>query len=144
MNMPEFKTDLTAKIQKSVIGKELKTEKALNNGSGALKNILAKSTLTAIMIEAAVEAVDGQLPEGYITIGKSICFENDCCAIEGVVLTVESKLVNIEDGKLIFEIVAYDCTREIAKGRHERHIVNYNVFIDKVNEKCSKIQNKLS
>ncbi len=132
--MNQFKFELGTK---SVVQKRITREDtALNFGSGALKNLLATPTLAALMIEAAVKAIDPRLPNGYITIGRSIDILHENPSVQGMTVTVSAELIEQHDSKLVFDLKAYDELGEIGKGRHERYVVNHDVLMNKVDERC--------
>lgn len=137
---PKLMAGLVGSIQKKVT----KQDTALNFGSGALKNILAAPTLAALMIEAAVKAVDPLLPEHYITVGKTCSFVHQEPTVEGMAVTVEAKLIEIDMNRLVFEITAYDELGLIGTGTHERFIVEYKTFMDKVAARCKLIEDKIN
>lgn len=138
MKLPELKIGMSASVKK-VIAKE---DTALNFGSGALNNLLATPTLAALMIEAAVKLIDPLLPEGYITIGKTLEIEHENPTIEGVTVTVTAKLMEVNGSKLSLEILATDEIGKIGSGYHERYIVAHNILMDKVRERFSIIESR--
>ena len=136
MKMPELSIGMSKSVQK-VITKE---DTALNFGSGALKNLLATPTLSALMIEAAVKTLDPLLPEHYITIGKSIEIEHERATKEGTTVTVTAELAEINGSVLSFKITAFDEIGRIGTGYHVRQIVNYDILMKKVEERFSVME----
>jgi predicted thioesterase len=132
----DLKPGLTSIIQKVVT----KEDAAHNYGSGVLKDLLATPVLSALMIEAAIKIVDTLLPEGYITIGKSIEIEHSNPTMIGMIVTVKAKLVEVSCTRLLFEINAFDEIGEIGRGYHERFIVNYEKMMNKAHERCDFVQ----
>ncbi|MFZ5352165.1 MAG: thioesterase family protein [Bacillota bacterium] len=122
---------------KGIVQKRITREDtALNFGSGALKNLLATPTLAALMIEAAVKAIDPKLPQGFITIGKTLDINHENPTVQGMTCTVSAELVEQNENKLVFDITAYDELGQIGKGKHERYIVNRDILMIKVDERC--------
>ena len=138
MKMPEFSIGMSKSVQK-VITRE---DTALNFGSGALKNLLATPTLVALMIEAAVNTIDPLLPEKYITIGKSMEIEHEGPTKEGMTVTVTAKLVEVNGSELSFEVTALDEVGRIGTGHHVRQIVNYDILMNRVDERLKIIEGK--
>ena len=138
MILPELKVGISKSVQK-VITRE---DSALNFGSGALKNLMATPTLVALMIEASVKLIDPLLPEGYITIGKTIELEHENPTKEGMTVTVTAKLLEINDSRLSLEIIAYDEIGRIGSGYHERHIVKHDILMNQVDKRLSIIQSR--
>lgn len=138
--MIDLKVGTRKTLQKTITGED----SGLSYDNGSLQNMPATPTLTALMIEASVSAVDLELPEGCFTIGKSLTIVHDNPTLEGITVTIEAILLSIEGNKLFFEINVYDEVGKIGTGKHERCIVNYGSLVSKVNEGCSIIQSKLS
>ena len=138
MKIPELKIGMSTSIKK-VITRE---DTALNFGSGALNNLLATPTLAALMIEASVKLIDPLLPEGHITIGKTLEIEHENPTIEGVTVTVTAKLLEVNGSRLSLEIVAADEIGKIGTGYHERYIVAQNLLMNKVRERFSIIESR--
>ena len=50
----------------------------------------------------------------------------------GMKVTCESKLLEVDRRRLVFELVARDEKGEIGKGRHERFIIDTKKFMEKL------------
>lgn len=135
MAMPVLKPGLTKSVQKVITEQDT----ALNFGSGALTNLLATPTLSALMIEAAVSTVDPLLPDRFITVGKSMSIIHEHPTMKGMTVTVTAKLSSVDRSRLLFDITAYDELGPIGSGTHERYIVNRDVFMEKAGERCHLI-----
>lgn len=138
MKIPGLIVGSTMTVQKTVT----REDTALNFGSGALNNLLATPTLTALMIEASVKLIDPLLPEGYITIGKAIEIEHENPTIQGMTVTVTAKVMEISGNNLTLEIIAYDDLGRIGSGYHERQIVKHEILMNKVEERFSILQSR--
>lgn len=138
MKLPNLEIGMSMSVQK-VINRE---DTALNFGSGALNNLLATPTLAALMIEASVKLIDPLLPEGYITIGKTLEIEHENPTIEGITVTVTAKLIEMNSNRLTLELIAYDEIGRIGSGYHERYIVASNLLMGKVDERFNPLQSR--
>ena len=138
--IPELKTGLSKSVQKKINTEDT----ALNFGSGSLKDLLATPTLAALMIEAAVTTVDPLLPDRYITVGKSSNLIHEEPTVKGMTVTVTATLVEIDKNRLVFEITAFDELGPIGTGTHERYIVDYDVFMERVAARCKPIEYKVN
>ena len=138
MKIPEIKVGFKASVQK-VITRE---DTALNFGSGALNNLLATPTLAALMIEASVKLIDPLLPEGYITIGKTLEIEHENPTIEGINVTVTAKLIEVDGSRLSLEITAVDEIGKVGSGYHERYIVAKSLLMNKVEERFNPLKSR--
>lgn len=138
MKLPELKIGITASVQK-VITQE---DTALNFGSGALNNLLATPTLAALMIEASVKLIDPLLPEGYITIGKTLEIDHENPTIEGINVIVTARLMEVDGSRLSLEITATDEVGKIGIGYHERYIVVKSLLMNRVEERFNQFQSR--
>ncbi|NLB81841.1 MAG: hypothetical protein GX800_09615, partial [Clostridiaceae bacterium] len=59
---------------------------------------------------------------------------------EGIEVNVTAKLIEINGNILSFEITAYDEVGRIGGGYHERHIVNNNILMKRVEERFSMVE----
>jgi len=130
-----YKIGMSKAIQKVVTEEDT----AHHYGSGALKDLLATPTLTAFMIEASVSLIDPLLPDGHITIGKTLSIEHLLPTVKGMTVTIESKISGIDRNKINFDIIAYDELGEIGKGQHERYIVKYDILMGKVQHRLGSL-----
>lgn len=132
MRFNEYKLGMSKAIQKVVTEEDT----AHNYGSGALEDLLATPTLTALMINAAVSLIDPLLPDDYITIGRKVSIEHLQPTIKGMTVTVRATISEIDNNCISFDIKAYDELGEIGRGEHERYIVKHDILIRKAQHRC--------
>ncbi|MDI3534847.1 MAG: fluoroacetyl-CoA thioesterase [Thermosediminibacterales bacterium] len=137
MKVPEIKPNSSATVQKLIT----EADTALHLGSGALKTLLATPTLSALMIEAAVKAVDHQLPKGLITIGKTLTITHNEPTTQGMTVTVKAKLIEVSGNRLRFNIYAYDEIGLIGSGCHDRYIVSHQGILKTAEDRKTKLFN---
>lgn len=107
---------------------------ALAVGSGKLA-VYATPMMVALMEEAAVKALDGQLPAESDTVGIQLEILHLAATPIGMNVRGVAKLINIEDRKLTFEVEAFDQKEKIGSGIHQRYIINAQRFMAKCDEK---------
>ena len=90
---------------------------AVAMGSGDLP-VLATPAMVAFMENAALSAVEDQLPEGNTTVGATVL--------------VTATLLEVEGRKLTFSVVASDSQGKIGEGTHIRYVVDRNKFMEKL------------
>ncbi len=134
-DLPNIKPGLSKTLQKNITEDDI-----LAFGRGALKELLATPTMTALMIEAAINTIDPLLPEGYVTIGESTSVTYLNPTFLGVTVTVIATLTEIDGRKLIFESMAFDELGQITRGRHERRIVNAEHFMQVAHKRCDQLK----
>ena len=129
----------TVQIFQKVVTRE---DTALNYGSGVHKNLLATPSLVAFMIECTTKMVDSKLPGGYVTIGKSLSVDHLAPTAKELSVTVEATLKEVDINRLSFDITVWDEIGIVATGTHERYIVKYDNFMEKVEERVKILTKK--
>ena len=109
-----------------------KTAAAL--GSGFLE-VYATPAMVALMEKTALRSVADHLDEGMSTVGISLNIAHSAASPLGCTITCESKLVEIDRRRLVFEVVARDDFGEIGRGTHERFVVDVKRFLEKAAQK---------
>lgn len=137
-DLPALKPGLSRTLQKTVTEPDI-----LSFGRGKLTELVATPTMTALMIEAAIGAIDPLLPEEYCTIGTKTAVTYLNATFVGMTLTVVATLAEIEGRHLAFEIMAFDELGQVARGRHERHIVNGDHFLQTARKRCEAVQARI-
>ena len=97
---------------------EEKTAQAM--GSGTLP-VFATPAMIALMENTAYKSVADELEEGAGTVGMEV--------------TCETKLVEVDRKRLVFEVKAYDAAGVIGEGTHERFIIDNERFLAKAEAK---------
>lgn len=106
------------------------TNTAVAMGSGSLK-VFATPAMIALIEKAACKALEGQLEDGQTTVGTKLDVAHIAATPVGMNVTAEAVLTEIDNRRLVFEVVARDEKDIIGKGSHERFIVNAEKFTAK-------------
>lgn len=104
---------------------------AAHYGSG-LVEVFATPAMVALMEKTCLVSVLPHLPEDHGTVGTAVHVSHERAIPVGMRVWCESKLVEIDRRRLVFEVVAHDETGVIGQGRHERFIINTSTFMEKV------------
>lgn len=104
---------------------------ALAIGSGSLE-VFATPAMTALMENAAMNAVAASLPDGSTTVGTRLEIVHTRATGLGEVVTAEARLVEADGRRLVFEVEARDSIGTIGRGTHERFVVDREKFIKKL------------
>ena len=107
---------------------------AKNVGSGDLE-VYATPAMSALMENAAMNAVAKVLPEGSTTVGSLLEITHDRPSGIGETIQATATLVEIAGRKLTFEVEAADSKGVIGKGKHVRYIVDIQRFLSKISSK---------
>ena len=100
-------------------------------GSGDLE-VFATPSMAALMENAAMNAVAGDLPEGSTTVGASLDILHIRPSGLGEHIEAIATLEDVEGRKLKFDVIAKDSNGVIGKGKHVRYIVDVDRFISKL------------
>jgi fluoroacetyl-CoA thioesterase len=106
-------------------------------GSGKIK-VLATPVLVMMMEEAALNAVEGLLPEGHQTVGTRLELSHTAATPVGMRVTATAELVKVDGRKLLLRLTARDEKESIGCGTHERIVVNVARFDQRTQEKAAK------
>ncbi len=99
-------------------------------GSGMLP-VFATPAMIALMENTASKSVANALEEGQGTVGTSIDVRHVAATPVGMEVTCETKLVEVDRKRLVFEVKAYDAAGIIGEGMHERFIIDNEKFMTK-------------
>jgi fluoroacetyl-CoA thioesterase len=104
-------------------------------GSGRAP-VLATPMMIALMEAAAVECVEGVLPEGQESLGTSIEIEHIAATPVGMIVSARAELRHVDGRRLTFDVEARDERELIGKGRHTRVLVDSARFRAKAQAKA--------
>lgn len=103
-------------------------------GSGTLP-VFATPAMIALMENTAGESVAGELEDGQGTVGTLIDVKHVAATPVGMEVICETKLVEVDRKRLVFEVKAYDAAGVIGEGIHERFIIDNEKFMAKAESK---------
>ncbi|MBQ6063373.1 MAG: thioesterase family protein [Prevotella sp.] len=104
---------------------------AAHIGSGDM-NVLATPIMVALMENAAMLAVDQELPPEQTTVGAFIQCTHCKPSPLGAEIIATAQLTNIDGRKLDFHVVAMQDDTIIGEGEHTRYIVDRDRFLAKL------------
>ena len=103
-------------------------------GSGGL-NVFATPAMIALSEKTALKSVLSYLPEGQSTVGTKVDISHIAATPVGMKVRCETELIEVDRRRLVFSVNVYDEVEKIAKGTHERFIVDDNKFQAKADSK---------
>jgi fluoroacetyl-CoA thioesterase len=112
-----------------------KTDTAAYYGSGSLGHLIATPIFVALMINASVNIIEDRLPEGFVTVGRSLDFIHEAPTSLGMTLRVTAIAKAIEGDKIMFDIIASDDYGEVGRGHHERAVVHGTTLFTKAHQR---------
>lgn len=101
-------------------------------GSGDL-DVFATPAMVALMENAAMLAVAGELPGGSTTVGALMNTTHSKPSTLGATISATAVLKEVEGRKLTFSVSAKDESGVIGEGIHVRYIVDKEKFLAKLN-----------
>lgn len=133
MNIAEIKPGLKGRTE-ILVGTR---DTAPHIGSGKIK-VLATPVVVSLMEEAALNAVEGLLPEGHQTVGIRLDISHTAATPVGMRVVARAELIKVDGRKLTFRVSAEDEKELIGEGTHERIIVNVARFDQRTQDKAGK------
>lgn len=100
--------------------------------------VLATPILVWLAELACMEATDGALAPGEMTVGYGHDLKHQAATPAGWEFEISAVLTQVNDNLLTFEVSARDEMEEIFKGTHIRAIVNKEKFIAKLQRKTAR------
>ncbi|MDD3125630.1 MAG: thioesterase family protein [Candidatus Kapabacteria bacterium] len=104
---------------------------ALALGSGDLP-VFATPAMTALMENAAMLAVAGELQDAESTVGSMLNISHSKPSPLGEQISATAELIEIDGRKLTFRVSAFDSCGVIGEGTHIRYVVNREKFMSKI------------
>jgi len=130
----------TEMFTKEFLVKESQTAKML--GSGDLE-VLGTPALAAMVEQTAKEAVKEQLSVGETTVGTVLELRHLYPSAVGATIVVTMTSIEQTAHKIRYEFVAYEGERQIAKGSHQRAVVEIDSFLKRITKDHSLVQELL-
>lgn len=122
---------------------ESKTVPALYPESAEFRQmpaVFATGYLVGLIEWACIEAVNPHLDRpAEQTVGTHVDVSHSAATPPGFTVSVKVRLVDVEGRKLVFEVEASDGADLIAKGRHERFVIDRAKFDARVSDKAAKL-----
>ena len=104
---------------------------AIQMGSGDM-SVLATPTMMALMENAAMLAVDDELPEGCTTVGGHIQSSHLKPSKIGDVVRAVAEVTKVDGKKIEFKVAAYSGNTLLGEGTHLRFIVDRENFMSRL------------
>lgn len=121
-----LKPGLTGHVELSVTD----ADTALAARSGDVP-VLSTPRIVALVEEAAVTAVAGQLDQGQTSVGMRVQLDHLTPIAVGATVTADAKLDRIEGRRLVFTVSVNDDRGLVAAGKVQRVVVERDRFMEK-------------
>ncbi len=104
---------------------------AKSMGSGALE-VLATPAMVALMENAAMNAIQAALPEGYGSVGTHININHTRATSIGNTIEATAEVTKINGREITFILTASDPYGDIGVGEHTRFVIENSRFLEKL------------
>jgi fluoroacetyl-CoA thioesterase len=98
-------------------------------------DVLSTPRLIELLEAAAIEAIEGFLLPGQITLGSLLKIRHLSPTPLGMRVTAHAVLKEVDEKRLLFWVDAHDELEKIAEGEHERILVSRERFLQKIEKK---------
>ena len=109
------------------------TNTAKTVGSGSL-DVFATPMMIALMEQAACDAIAKQLSDKETSVGTAVNIIHKAASVVGNTITATATVSEVDNRRIVFNIIAMDGIKEIGKGTHERFVVDIKRFTEKLGQ----------
>ena len=102
----------------------------------AMPGVFATGFMVGLMEWACLEVLKPHLDAGEGSLGIHVDVLHSGATVPGQVVTVDATCTGVTGRRIAFEVVAHDGVEVIGKGRHERMVVPWARFVQRVNDKA--------
>lgn len=92
------------------------------------RGVLGTPRMIALMEQAASRAVAASMPSGWTTVGTEVCVRHLAGTLPGERVRATARLVEARGRRLRFVVEAFNASRKIGEGTHERAVVHLERF----------------
>jgi len=138
--MPKSELKTGIKFQQSITVTEKLIVPAMSesySGFIDMPKVFATAFLVGFAEWTCVELLQPYLNEDEKTVGTYVDLSHSAATPIGMNVTAEVEIVKVEGRKLRFKILCRDEKEVISEGFHERFIINYEKFMERVEKKRS-------
>ena len=100
-----------------------------------LPPVLATPVMVMIMENAALNAIKPYFEPGETAVGSRVDVLHVAATPAGRTVTGEAEVVKIDGRRIEFKVRAVDAGEEIGLGTHERMVIDFDRFVDRLNKK---------
>lgn len=129
--MSELAPGLTGEIEMVVT----EDDTAARWGSG-LVPVFGTPRLVGLMEGAAVQALEGRLPQGQTSVGGRIDVRHLAATPVGMRVHAYAELMEVDGRRLLFRVEAWDEVEQIGEAIHERFVVGVERFVARAQAKA--------
>ncbi|MEK6744031.1 MAG: thioesterase family protein [Nitrospirota bacterium] len=104
-----------------------------------MPEVFATGFLVGFLEWACIQAINPHLDwPAEQSVGTHIDVSHVAATPAGFDVTAKVKLIEVDKRRLLFEVEAHDGVELISKGKHERFVINKEMFDSKMQEKITR------
>ena len=123
--------------QQAVLEQIVRPEHGADRFQNPGVTVLATPVLCHWFESAAVRAIADQLEPGEATVGTRLLIEHLKATPIGMHVQVEASVASADGRRVSFEVSAFDDVELIARGTHERFVIDLERFLTGVQSKST-------
>jgi fluoroacetyl-CoA thioesterase len=105
-----------------------------------LPAVFATPVMIYLMEVAAAEAIQGYLPEGWISVGVLVNVKHLAATPVGATVTARAEVIAVNNGTVTFAVEARDDVEKIGEGIHARVPIEVARFLKRVGAKKANLR----
>jgi predicted thioesterase len=125
--------------QEGILEQMVRPEHGADRFQNAGVTVLATPVLCHWFESAAVRAIAEQLESGEATVGSRLSIEHLKATPVGMQVRVTAQVVAVDGRRVAFEVSAFDDVELIARGSHERVVIDLERFLTRVQAKSAPV-----
>ncbi len=103
-------------------------------GSG-IAAVFSTPSLIALMENAAMQAIQDALPEGWSSVGTRVEADHIAATPPGLKVRATARVIEVDRRRVVFAIEAFDDIEKVGEAVHTRFIVEKAKFESKAQQK---------
>ncbi len=108
---------------------------AAASGGPRMAPVLSTPQLVRLMESTAHNAIVDLLDPSQSSVGAEISIKHMAATPVGMQVRIRAELLEVEGRRLRFRVEAWDQVEKIAEGEHERFIIDWDRFMNRVEKK---------
>ncbi len=101
-----------------------------------MPTVFATGFMVGLMEWACMKVIEPHLDDGEGSLGVHINVSHLAATVPGQTVTVDAECVRVEGRRIMFRVKAHDGLDLISEGEHQRMIVDWDKFEQRVNDKA--------
>jgi fluoroacetyl-CoA thioesterase len=102
--------------------------------------VFATGFMVGLMEWTCMQLLAPHLDPGEGSVGVHIDVGHTAATPPGLTVTVEAECLAVDGARISFKVRAHDDVDPISEGRHQRYVVRWDKFNERVAEKAKKLE----